>query len=57
MSHFNGISVINNETITNLSGDFGLQGVLQELYTQSKVREETKVCAKVSLNQSYVLAF
>lgn len=33
--HFNAISVINNDTFTNLSGDFGLQVILEELQTHS----------------------
>lgn len=35
MLYFNVILVINNDTLTNVSADFWLQSILQELQTQS----------------------
>lgn len=39
MLHFNLIPLINNGTFTNLSGDFGLLSILQELQAQPDISE------------------
>lgn len=43
MLYFNVILVINNDTLTNVSADFWLQSILQELQTQS-MKSEWRDC-------------